>query len=191
LEFEETLSFLNRHGRDYQFAPSWAELRMSALKSLNLTPADFEMIRDKGRVIASAALWDQRPFKQTVIYGYARPLATARPALNFISRLAGSPRLPAVGSVLAHSFVSHLAVEPHKEDELITLIAELRTIAARRGIDVLTLGFDAKDPRLRLLRRKFRCREYSSRLYVVRWPGLGRSARELDGRCLAPEVALL
>jgi hypothetical protein len=40
-------------------------------------------------------------------------------------------------------------------------------------------------------RGRFRSREYRSRLYVVRWPGIGGAARELDDRCLAPEVALL
>jgi len=41
------------------------------------------------------------------------------------------------------------------------------------------------------VRAKFRCREYHSRIYIVRWPDLGGSAIELDGRVLAPEVALL
>jgi hypothetical protein len=63
--------------------------------------------------------------------------------------------------------------------------------AAGRRIEFLTLGLAANDPSLALLRRKFKCREYRSRVYVVRWPGLGGSASELDGRCLGPEVALL
>jgi hypothetical protein len=56
---------------------------------------------------------------------------------------------------------------------------------------LLTLGFASNDPRLASIRRHFRCREYVSRLYVVSWPGIGGTARELDDRPLAPEVALL
>ena len=89
---------------------------------------------------------------------------------------------------VANAFVSHLAAAA---DELIGLIAELRRIATQRGIELLTLGFAANDPRLATLRSHVRCREYRSRLYVVRWPEIGGAARELDDRFLAPEVASL
>ena len=115
----------------------------------------------------------------------------ARPAVNFAARIIDKPYLPAVGSVLAHAFVSHLAVGQENSDALIALVAKLRMLAAQRDIEFLTLGFAANDLRLTLLRHKFNCREYRSRIYVVRWPGLGGSARELDGRYLGPEVALL
>ena len=126
-----------------------------------------------------------------MIRGYTPRLALARPAVNFAARILGTTRLPAVGSTLAHAFVSHLAVGQENSDALIALVAKLRMLAAQREIEFLTLGFAANDPHLTLLRRKFNCREYRSRIYVVRWPGLGSSARELDGRCLGPEVALL
>jgi hypothetical protein len=105
--------------------------------------------------------------------------------------MAGRPRLPAVGHTLAHAFVSHLGVAPDETDTLIDLLAELRSLAARRGIELLTLGFAANDLCLATVRRNFRFREYRSRLYMVRWPGIGGAARELDARVLAPETALL
>jgi len=191
LDFYKLLDCLDKHGRDYQFAPRWSVAELSALLSLNLKADDFQVMRDGGRINACAALWDQRAFKQTVIRGYTPWLALARPAVNFAARILGTPRLPAVGSTLAHAFVSHLAVEPENTDALIGLVSKLRMCAAGRRIEFLTLGFAANDPHLTLLRRKFNCREYRSRIYVVRWPGLGSSARELDGRCLGPEVALL
>jgi hypothetical protein len=191
LGFSELLDCLNQHGRHCQFAPRWSEVELSALQSLNLKAGDFQVIRNGGGINACAALWDQRAFKQTVIRGYASWTAMARPAVNFTARILGTSRLPGVGSVLAQAFVSHLAVEPEKPDALIALVAKLRMLVARRRIEFLTLGFAANDPRLTLLRRKFNCREYRSRIYVVRWPGLGGSASELDGRCLGPEVALL
>ena len=74
---------------------------------------------------------------------------------------------------------------------MIHLISALRGAAAQRGIELLTLGFAANDPRMALIRRQFHGREYHSRLYAVRWPGCGGSAKDLDGRWAAPEVALL
>jgi hypothetical protein len=70
-------------------------------------------------------------------------------------------------------------------------VQELRGVAAQRGIEFLTIGFDANDPRLTTWRKHFRGREYRSRLYIVRWPGIGGAANELQARLLAPEVALL
>jgi len=191
LDFGELLDCLDKHGRDYQFAPRWSGDELSALQSLNLKADDFRVMRNGGRIKACAAFWDQRAFKQTVIRGYSPWMALARPAMNFAARIIGTPRLPNFGSTLAHAFVSHLAVEPENPDALIALVAKLRMSMSERGIEFLTLGFAANDPRLTLLRRKFHCREYRSRIYVVRWPGLGGSASELDGRCLGPEVALL
>jgi hypothetical protein len=191
LDSGELLNCLNDNGRHYQFAERWTAQELAALPALGLQAENFHCVRSGGRITAAAALWDQRVFKQTVIRGYAPWLALARPAVNVAARILGTPRLPAVGSTLAHAFVSHLAVDPEESGALAALIAPLRKFAAGRGIEFLTVGFAANDSRLASLRRNFRCREYRSRIYVVRWPGLGGSAQELDGRCLGPEVALL
>jgi hypothetical protein len=136
-------------------------------------------------------LWDQRAFRQAVIRGYSPWLAAARPVLNSIGRVIDGPRLPPAGDMVANAYVSHLAVAADDSKSLIALITELRRIAAQRGIELLTLGFAANDPRFATLRSRVRCREYRSRLYVVHWPEIGCAARELDDRFLAPEVALL
>jgi hypothetical protein len=191
LGFGELVGGLNQHGRDYQFAACWSAEELSALQSLNLKADDFRAMRSGEHICACAALWDQRAFKQTVIRGYAPWLALTRPAVNFASWIMGTPYLPAAGSTLAQAFISPLAVRPEPSGSLIALIAKMQAVARERRIEFLTLGFAANDPRLASLRSEFRGREYRSRIYTVRWPGMGGSARELDGRCLGPEVALL
>jgi hypothetical protein len=85
-------------------------------------------------------------------------------------------------------FVSHLAAsDGHMVEQLIWL---LHGAANTKGIDYLVLGFDARDPRLPHLRRVFKPREYSSRLYSVHWADEGQRP-EFDARLLYPEVALL
>lgn len=187
----EQLSFLNEYNRAFQFAPCWREDELNALEPLGLRSSDFSVIRDGPRIAASAALWDQRNFKQTVIRGYEPWLALARPAVNAFAWLTNRPRLPAIGETLSNAFVSHLAALPDDRTTLLDLIGTLRAKASERGIQLLTLGLDAADPRLAGIRANFSCREYRSRIYVVRWPGLGGRAAELDGRPLAPEAALL
>jgi len=190
-ETSELIGHLSEYGRRYQFSPHWSTPDLSALAPLGLSAEAFRTVRENGRLIATAALWDQRSFKQTVIRGYAPWLARLRPALNVAAWIAGRPRLPALGARLNHAFASHVALAPDKPDALAALIQTLRTDAAARELSWLTLGFATNDPHLAVVRAKFRYREYRSRIYVVRWQDLGGSASELDGGVLGPEVALL
>lgn len=188
---EGLVECVNDYSYRNQFAPCWTANELRALRVLGLRTEDFYIVSDNGSITACAALWDQRGFKQTVIRGYAPWLRRMRPVLNFITWLKGGTQFPAVGETLANAFVSHLAFAPGEPERLIELVAELRKVAARRGIESLTLGFAADNPYLAMLRRAVRGREYRSRIYVVHWPDLGGVAGELDGRVLSPEVALL
>jgi hypothetical protein len=187
----EIVARLNEHNRRCQLGPCWTAEELAALQPLGLRTQDFLFVGKGGKVAGAAALWDQRAFKQTVVRGYAPWLERARPVLNLFARFTGELRLPAVGKTVAHAFVSHLAVAEDDREAFIALVQELRGVAAQRGIEFLTIGFDANDPRLTTWRKHFRGREYRSRLYIVRWPGIGGAANELQARLLAPEVALL
>jgi hypothetical protein len=188
---DKLVSFINEYNAAYQFAPCWEVDELKAVRGLSLQSSDFCVISDKGGITATGALWDQRNFKQTVIRGYAPSMAIARPVLNGLARITGQPHLPRVGETLPNAFASHLAVLPGNSDSLIHVLAELCREASSRGIELLTLGFAANDPRLSTVRGQFRCREYRSRLYVVSWPGIGATIHDLDDRFPAPEAALL
>jgi len=188
---EQIVSLVNANNCRHQLAPCWSEREIAGLQNLGLGREDFRFVVDGEGVIGSAALWDQRGFKQTVIRGYQTWLKQVRPVLNLSVRFTGGIELPAVGKTLSNAFVSHVAFVPDRPDILTELIKSLRGVAAHRGIKLLTLGFAANDPRLTWLRRNFRGREYRSRLYLVRWPEFGGKAQDLDGRVLAPEVALI
>ena len=184
-------TLLNANNCRHQLAPCWSEGELAGLQTLGLGREDFRFAVERECLAGSAALWDQRGFKQTVIRGYQSWLKHARPVLNFSARFTRGIELPAVGKTLSNAFVSHVALEPDRPGILTELIESLRRVAACRGIKLLTLGFAANDPRLTWLRRNFRGREYRSRLYLVRWPEFGGTAQDLDGRILAPEVALI
>jgi hypothetical protein len=189
------LSFLNEHNSAYQFAP-YFEPRSSRREEAPFflapdsdSPSNFCILRTDQHIEACGALWDQRHFKQVVVRGYSKLLAIARPLINAFSKLTRQPRLPAIGETLSIAFASHLASK--NDTALTTMIQQLANSARQRRIENLTLGFASNDPRLPFIRQHFRCREYRSRLYVVSWPGIGGTARELDQRRLAPEIALL
>ena len=187
----ELISFLNKCNQACQFAPCWSAEELAALQPLGLRASDFQIQRHGSQIRTCVALWDQRCFKQTVIKDYTPWLALVRPLINVCAGIMSRPRLPAAGTALASAFVSHLGIRTVEENKLVELIGNLRTPTYRRGIEHLTCGFAANDPRLAEVRRRFGCREYRSQLYVVHWPGVGSKACDLDGRYLAPEVALL
>jgi len=187
----ELIAFLNECNQAGQFAPCWSAEELIALQPLGLQASDFHIQGHGEQMMTCVALWDQRCFKQTVIKDYTPWLALVRPLFNVCEGIMGRPRLPAAGATLASAFVSHVGIRTVEKNKFVELIGNLRSPAYQRGIEHLTLGFAANDPRLPEVRSRFACREYRSQLYVVRWPGVGGKACDLDGRCLAPEVALL
>lgn len=166
----EIVRFLNTHAARYQLATKWTAEQLLDLARLHLPLSDVQLAEIDGRLVACAALWDQRSFRQTVVRGYARPLRAARPALNFVARVLGRGELPPIGTPVPHAYVSPLATAADASFALPALIASLATKASQRGIRFLTLGFEANDPRLESVRQTFAPREYRTRLYRVRWP---------------------
>ncbi len=184
----DLLRVLNGHGRRHQLAAVWTAERLRALAQHGLPLERFLLALNGGQVVACGALWDQRGFRQTVIRGYSRALAVARPFVNLASRILGTPRLPHCGSVLAHAFLSPLAFAEGAEAMLPDFIAEFFPLATRVGVEFLTLALPTNEPRLPALRRRFSTRTWRSRLYRVAWPA--QASHDLSGTFL-PEVALL
>lgn len=189
--WQELAARLNDHNRQFQLAPHWDETELAALQNLGLNRGDFCFVHEGGRVVASAALWDQRSFKQTVVRDYGPRLKAVRPALNVFSRLTQGTRFPVRGETLANAYGSHVVAEASRPDSLVALVSALLGLAAHRRIEMLTLGFAANDPRLAVLRKVYKFREYRTRIYRVRWPGDDMIVPELESRILAPETALL
>lgn len=188
---DELVATLNVHAQRHQFATVWSEERVAGLEQHGLRADDFAVHRSAdGRIAAAAALWDQRNFRQTVVRGYSPALACARPVLNCAARVFGTVHLPPVGSIVAHAFVSPLAVGLADLEVLPGFIAGLANRAAQRGVEFLTLGFAGGDPRLAVLRTRLPHRAYLSRLYRVIWPGAAATL-SLDPRPILPDIALL
>ena len=106
----------------------------------------------------SAALLDQRAYKQTVIDGYDRALSVARPLYNLVGRI----RLPKPNTILNHAYVTHFQAEDaDAAHELIAAILE-----KGRHFDHVLFGFTESDPHLAVARR-FKPVEYVSSIYTV------------------------
>jgi len=181
-------ALLNQQNRQFQFAPVWNVDDLKACRELRPTDVCVARRRD-GKVIACASLWDQRGVRQTVVRGYAPALSRLRPMINLGARLLRKPMLPAVGQTVRLAFASHIAASV--PEALLPILQSVQAVAAERGLEYLTVGFDARDPRLRIVRSHFQVRDYRSRLYVVYWEDGFDSAQRLTDGIVSPEVALL
>ena len=187
----KVISLINEFNQRRQFAPSWRIDDLESLGPFGLGMNDFRVRCEDKNLTACGALWDQTRFKQAVIRGYNRPLALARPVLNWLNHFLGAPALPAVGKCVTSAFVSHLAAAGANPKGLLEIISDLCRLAGNRGTDLLVLGMDKRDSLTSEVRRRFRVREMRNRLFVVSWKDIGASARELDDHLIAPETALL
>jgi hypothetical protein len=181
---------LNEHGMQAQLSSEWTSGRLESLARHGLAFEDWLCLSAGSELVACAALWDQRGFRQTVVRGYSGGIAAGRLFFNPLAAMLGRPKLPPVNSVLAHAFLSPIGLKPGHGSLLTRLVDLCLPMARRRGLDFLTLGFAAPDLSLSELRDQFSCREYRSRLYRVRWRNT-HSGIILEKRPIAPEVALL
>ena len=191
-QIPQIAQFLNEQSKRYELGAVWSSDDLLGLGHHGLAPSDFQLATDGANVVGCAALWAQRSFKQTVIRGYSRSVLVARPWLNLAAKLFGTPRLPPVGSTLAHAFLSPLAVAECREDILLDLLERALYESATRGLEFLTLGFGEGDWKLNVIRDGFRCREYHTRIYRVIWPKTApKLSQPARNQITSPEVSLL
>lgn len=171
--------------QDQPLAACWTadELR-SPVRSRGLSPGDFLLARRGEELVACAALWDQRAYKQVVVRGYAPWLARLRRVHNLLAPLLGRPALPAPGGRLSTAFVSHVALPADTPGLFDALLAGLWNDAGRRGLPWLLVGLSAESPWLSRVTRAYRHRRDDSQLYAVGEPAP-------QARPCQPELALL
>jgi hypothetical protein len=189
IDLDALTSFLQRHAADGQLTLGWDAARWAALAAHGITPAAFSVVQRAGRIVAAAAAWDQRPFRQTVIDGYTGALRVARPWLNVVQRLRGAPPLPSPGKVLAQGALLGATVPDARDWPALWHALQARAAAA--GLAWLAVTRDANDPQLPALRHLLQAREYRTTLYEVAWRDRPSWPEAWDDRPFRPEVGLL
>ncbi|MFN3167296.1 MAG: hypothetical protein ACE37H_09565 [Phycisphaeraceae bacterium] len=134
------------------------------------------------------ALWDQRADKQIVIADLHPTLRRLRHAINLAGFATGRPRLPGAGRRLNMAYASHAGFDLDHHATASALIAGVCTIAARRGIELISFGLPADAPLLPRLARRFKPWVSRSVIYAVADRGVPVN---LDKRPVWMEVATL
>ncbi|MCC6242109.1 MAG: hypothetical protein IT353_04680 [Gemmatimonadaceae bacterium] len=186
---DELSAFFNQYAAEAQLTLTWDEARWQALSAHGMDAPNFCVVRRGTEIVAAAAVWDQRAFRQTVVVRYDGALRWSRPVVNVLSRAGLAPTLPREGSVLAQGAVFGATVADNTHWP--ALLRALRAEATRRGLMWLVIARDVKDTQLAALRASGRRREYHTRLYDVRWPDAPSVASWDTQRPFRPEVGLL
>jgi hypothetical protein len=188
---DEIVACLNRNGARHQLAPVWTvDDLLSMRRTPGLAPGDFLVAVQERRVVACAALWDQRSFKQVVVRGYSPQLARWRRVINVAGPVFGVPVLPQIGSPLEFVYLSHVAVDDDRAEVLAALIAEARR-QLPSGVSHMVTAFAESSPLLARVSKLTPHRTYRSVLYLAYWPDGRHFVKSIDARLPHPEVAIL
>ncbi len=189
---DELTDFLDRQAQSAHLTPTWNDQRWAALVRHGVSHRDFFVVRDKGQrgaIVAAAAVWDQRAFRQTVVVRYDGVLRWARPVINRLASIGLAPPLPAPGAVLPQGAL--LGATSTRPEYWAPLLRAVSADAAQRGLQWLLVLREHRDADLATLRRLARAREYHSQLYDVWWPDLPVRRAPWENRPFRPEVGLL
>lgn len=188
----EMIACLQRNGQRRQFYPIWtSENLFSPFHTPNLHPEDFLLAVSGGRVLGCLALWDQTPFKQTVVRGYQGNLAHWHSTINFLARFIDIPHLPQVGTPLSYCFASHLAIDNDDPRIFQSLLRGAYNESLRRGFDYFTIGLAESNPLRAVLTKSYLHITYPSQIYLMAWDDGMEAIAQVDGRVPGLEIALL
>ncbi|MGH7552489.1 MAG: hypothetical protein ACREMQ_05625 [Longimicrobiales bacterium] len=183
---EDTLplifEFIRRAHSRKQFAP----LVRACPRSLSAE--DFSVAIRDGLIVATAAAWDQRDFRQTHVEQYSRSLALLRPFYNLLAAMSPLKPLPAPGSAVPYFYLSWIAVEDNDPSLLRGLLRHIYRDRRNGPWHYCIAGLHESDPLAAAL-DDYRSIPAAGRLYVVHYEDGAAAFRSLDGRVPYVEMA--
>jgi hypothetical protein len=188
----EMIACLQRNGQRKQFSPAWtSENLFSPSQTPNLHPEDF-LLAVRGRhVLGCLALWDQTPFKQTVVRGYQGNMARWRAIVNLLAHFIDIPHLPPIGVHLSYGFASHLAIDHDDPHIFQALLRAAYNETIRRGFNYFMIGLAESNPLRQVLTKSYLHITYPSQIYLMAWDDGREAMAQVDGRVPGLEIARL
>lgn len=155
----------------HQFAPAYTLDDLSGDTGLlpNFSPKDLYVCKDRGEVVGTLGVWDQQPFKQTIVTDYSVKMKAVRPFYNGIARLRGRPTLPNVGESIRSVHASFVSAKDDNTEVFESLIDKACSEWSGCGHDYLLVGL-SEENKLAAVARRLASRELKSRIYLVHWP---------------------
>ncbi|MGE8561160.1 MAG: N-acetyltransferase family protein [Acinetobacter sp.] len=152
----EANTFIRTMKQHYNFLPNYdfsglAESNHPFWLGMNIQ--DFYIMYDQhNQVIGLYGLWNQKPFKQTRVVDYSRPLKLIKPFYNLYAGMRGVLSLPKKNDAFEYLMIHSALCHPEKQGVFASLIfhAKQQTKLRRKQAFCITLA--NKDPRIHWMR---------------------------------------
>ena len=152
----EANTFIRTMKQHYNFLPTYdfsglAESNHPFWLGMNIQ--DFYIMYDQhNQVVGLYGLWNQKPFKQTRVVDYSRPLKLIKPFYNLYAGMRGVLSLPKKNDAFEYLMIHSALCHPEKQGVFASLIfhAKQQTKLHRKQAFCITLA--NKDPRIHWMR---------------------------------------
>ena len=134
-----------------------------------LSPANLYLRLQGSEVAGTMAVWNQNGFKQSVVAGYSRGLAVARPALALAARFGLAPRLPPIGRSLPCLYAALISSRDSDVAVFQELLDAVLADYTNSGYAYLLLGLSGRHPFSRVVEKQS-VMTIDSGIYLVCWP---------------------
>jgi hypothetical protein len=162
----EIVTFLNRWQREKQFSPCYREEDFAGGRFSGLAPEDFLLALRHGRVVGTAAAWDQARMRQAHVERYSGMMRWLRPAYNTLARLTPLKPLPAPGARIPFVYLACLAAEDNDVAVFRHLMRAAHEQLRRGPWHYAIAGLHESDPLAAVL-SEFRAIPAAGRLFVA------------------------
>jgi hypothetical protein len=164
------LECLNRFNAGLQFAPSYKLGDFDATSPVlhGLFAGDLYLYYRGREISGTMAVWNQNPFKQSVVAGYSTWMAAIRPFLALGARFALAPRLPRTGQPLPCLYAALISSRDSDEDVFRELLDAVLADWSRAGYTYLLLGLCDRHPFCPMV-EKLSVMIVKSGIYLVSW----------------------
>jgi len=183
---------IHRNGKGKQFYPYYEKTDFNPGSNYlrDFKVENFYVALKNNQIVGVLAAWDQRSFKQAVIYSYSGRIGAIRPIYNLVSKLSKQPTLPRPGSKLESFYVSFIAVDSNSLDIFSSLIAAAYNDNIGKDYSYMLLGLHEKDPLIGAI-KKYKHVKYKSRVFIVCWDDGEGWLHSLDNRVPYLELSTL
>lgn len=178
-------SLLDTDGRarPYGYKLDEGALRRRLATWPGLCITDFLLAVDRsGDLVGCLAAWNADEVKRTIVLAYRGRMRAVRATYNTAARLLRLPRLPAPGSALAYSYVTHQAI-PSGDPAILAALLDVAYADLRRSGRLFLSTCVWDDDPLAAAYRGFVRTDLAARLYAVTPPGA-----PVPAACTGPAV---
>lgn len=181
---QDIINFLNSEGSKKEFFPVFEKINQFT----NLNVEDFYILKNKGEIIATAALWNQVEYRQYIVKRYSGVMKFAK-YLNPILKMLGYIKLPKENEVINFPMLSFFITKDDNEEYYKAFLNNMNEII-KKSYGMFVIG-TTKCSFANDIYKKLRSIHFDTRIYTIEFIIGNGKKHEIDKDKLWLECGLL